>query len=220
MTYYKPKQKRFRITATSAIIILNILFFAIILLAGQSFMGEIAFQPSSALQKPWTFLTSMFTHSMFFHLFVNMLSLFFLGSFLERLIKPKRFIPLYLISGLIAGLFFVLFSYYPLSKIPGIGISNPNVMAVGASGAIFGIGGALAVLTPRIPVYIMFIPIAAPLWLGVTIMFGVLWLITAAAGLPIGNAAHLGGLIAGISYGFYLRIRHRKKVAILDRHFR
>ena len=227
VVYYTPQRKRkFRSPATFTLIILNVLvYMAVILisqlLVGQSFMSEIALQPSSAFQKPWTFLTSMFMHSpLVIHLIVNMLSLFFLGSFLESLIKPKRFVALYLISGLIAGLFFVLFSYYPLSAIPGIGISDANMMAVGASGAIFGIGGALAVLTPKIPVYLMFIPIAMPLWLGILLMFGILWIITAGAGLPIGNAAHLGGLITGLIYGFYLRMKHRKKVAVLDRHFR
>jgi len=47
-----------------------------------------------------------------------------------------------------------------------------------------------------------------------------MWLVTAAAGLPIGNAAHLGGLIVGILFGFYLRIRYKEKVALLDKHFR
>ena len=183
-------------------------------------MQDIALQPSLFLQKPWTLITSMFMHANIFHIAVNMLSLFFLGSFVEKLINKKRFIGIYLLSGIIGGLFFILFSFSPLNGIPGLGISNLDMMAVGASGAIFGLGGLLAVLTPKVPVYIMFIPIAMPLWLGITIMFVVLLLITAGAGLPIGNAAHLGGLLTGLAYGFYLRKKYKKKIALLDRYFR
>ena len=161
----------------------------------------------------------MFAHGGFAHLFVNMLSLLFLGSFLEKLIGNKKFLLVYFVSGILASLFFILFSIPPLNSISGIGIPKES-FAVGASGAIFGIGGVLAVLTPRIPVYLMFIPIPMPLWFGIALMFGLMWLVTAAAGLPIGNAAHLGGLIFGIIFGFYLRIRYKKKVAILDRQFR
>jgi len=152
----------------------------------------------------------MFVHAGFFHLFVNMISLFFLGSFLERLIGKKRFIFIYFASGILASLFFIAFSLLSDSKVP----------AVGASGAIFGLGGVLAILTPRLPVYIMFIPVPMPLWLGIVIMLVLLWIVSALHNLPIGNTAHLGGLIAGLLYGLYLRKKYKRKVAILDRYFR
>jgi len=218
---YKPKRQY---SATFILIIINVICFIIgfvlIKLSIQNLMQDIALQPSLFLQKPWTLITSMFMHANIFHIAVNMLSLFFLGSFVEKLINKKRFIGIYLLSGIIGGLFFILFSFSPLNGIPGLGISNLDMMAVGASGAIFGLGGLLAVLTPKVPVYIMFIPIAMPLWLGITIMFVVLLLITAGAGLPIGNAAHLGGLLTGLAYGFYLRKKYKKKIALLDRYFR
>jgi membrane associated rhomboid family serine protease len=92
--------------------------------------------------------------------------------------------------------------------------------AVGASGAIFGLGGMLAVITPQMPVYILFIPIAMPMWLGVIISLALLWILSVVAGLPIGNLAHLGGLLAGLVYAFYLRKKYRRFFDIVSNHFR
>src|SRR3990172_96954 len=72
----------------------------------------------------------------FFHLFANMFSLFFIGNFLEKIIGRKRLFMVYLFSGLVGGAFFVL---------SGL-IFNNNAPGVGASGAIFGLLGVLAVL--------------------------------------------------------------------------
>ncbi|UZE94099.1 MAG: rhomboid family intramembrane serine protease [Candidatus Pacearchaeota archaeon] len=228
--YKKPRKKpRKKISAVLILIILNVVIFFILMLLGffkdptqcSGICKIVALQPTSILEGNylWTIITSMFAHGGFMHLFVNMLSLMFLGSFLERLIGNKKFLAIYFISGIIASLFFVLFAISPLSSIPGIGISPEN-FAVGASGAIFGVGGVLAILTPKVPVFIMFIPIPMPLWFGIALIFVVMWVITAAAGLPIGNAAHLGGLVAGMIFGFYLRYKYKKKVAVLDRYFK
>ena len=72
----------------------------------------VALNPSFVLEQGtyWTFLTSMFMHGGIFHLFVNMLSLFFVGGLLEKILGKRRYFSLYLISGLFAGLFFVLAS--------------------------------------------------------------------------------------------------------------
>ncbi len=225
--YKKPKPKK-KFSATLTLIILNVVIFLILMIFGffndaqcTGICKQISLQPASILQGQylWTIITSMFAHGGIGHLFVNMLSLFFLGSFLERLVGNKKFLAVYFASGIIASLFFVLFSISPLSLIPGMGIT-PDKFAVGASGAIFGIGGVLAILTPKVPVFIMFIPIPMPLWFGIALIFVLMWVVTAAAGLPVGNAAHLGGLVIGIMYGFYLRIKYKKKVAILDKHFK
>ncbi len=110
----------------------------------------------------WTLLTSMFMHAGIFHLFVNMLSLFFIGQFLEKLIGKKRYIWLYIIAGLFAGLFFAVFSYFFGAN--GIGsriFATPDTFAVGASGAIFAIAGVLSLLTPKNRVYLIAGPLVA-----------------------------------------------------------
>ena len=110
-------------------------------------------------------------------------------------------------SGIIASLFFVLFAYaFNL---------DPNIPAVGASGAIFGIAGMLAVLTPKMPVYILFIPIAMPMWFGVILILIVMWFLSITVNLPIGNAAHLGGLLCGLAYSFYLKNKYKRKARII-----
>ncbi len=204
-------------TYTGWIIIANVIafigFFITLNFLGQNSTSNLlALQPSMALQGKnlWTFLTSMFLHAGLGHLFVNMVSLMFIGSFVERLVGKKRFLIFYFSSGLAAGLFYVL-----IAGITGIGI---NTFAVGASGAIFGLGGLLAILTPRLPVLVFFI-IPMPMWAAMLfLMFG-LWAISAVAGLPIGNTAHLGGLIAGVAYGLYLKNKYPRKTKMISRYF-
>ena len=216
------KRGRFVPVVTWILIALNVLaFIAFYFLGfsptvacGDTICNNLALTPSYILhgEKLWTIFTSMFAHAGIFHLFVNMLSLFFLGSFLERLIGKKRFATAYLATGIVASLFFVAFA--------ALFHQDLTMPAVGASGAIFGLGGILAILTPRIPVYIMFIPIAMPLWLGIIVMLAAMWVISALAGVPVGNTAHLGGFISGLAYGFYLRMKYRRKMRVLDRMFR
>ena len=206
-----------KISLTNKIILLNILFYIVSLIIVSTY-GEDVYLKNIAINSSlilsgktlWTFITSMFSHLHFFHLFANMLSLFFIGNFLEKLIGRKRFFLLYLISGITAGLLFVIVGLFGF---------NIDVSAVGASGALFGIAGLLAVITPRLPVMVFFI-IPMPMWLAVISLLVILWLLSAFAGLPIGNVAHLGGLITGVVYGFYLRHKYKKKVKLIEKYFR
>ena len=161
MAVYKinPKKKNFifNLSLSNQLIILNIITFFITFVLlnfyGEEFvLNYIALTPSMILsgKSVWTLLTSMFMHGGAFHLFANMFSLFFIGNFLEKLIGRKRFFWLYLISGIIGGLFFVLSTWI---------MGNLDTPAVGASGAIFGLLGMLAVLVPFSRVYL----IAGPL---------------------------------------------------------
>lgn len=198
-------------TAALILIIINVLFFVVVLpfvYTNPKNMDYIALKPSDILQGKylWTFITSMFMHSpiLFVHLLFNMMSLFFLGTFLEKIIGWKRFLFVYLVGGLIAGISFVAWAAF-LQK-------DLNTAAVGASGAIFTLGGTLAVLTPKLPVYIMFIPIPVPLVFAIFLMFGLLALLPG-----IANSAHAGGLVVGLLYGIYLKLRYREKVRRLQR---
>ena len=190
----------------------NFVFFLasnVLIFSNPDYIKYIAFSPDNFVhgQYLWTLITSMFMHAGVAHLFVNMFSLLFLGQFLERLIGSKRLLGIYFISGLIASLFYVLFAY--------LFNQNPAIYAVGASGAIFGLAGMLAILTPKLPVYIFFIPIAMPMWFGVILILMVMWIFSALANVPIGNAAHLGGLVTGIIYALYLKNKHKRKARII-----
>ena len=210
---------------TILILINAIMFFVLILL--QKFgifewdyiKDYIAINPSNILQGKylWTFLTSMFMHGGFFHLFVNMFSLFFIGSLLQKILGAKRYLYFYLIAGLFAGLFFVLVSL--IMNQFGF-VQEFNSFAVGASGALFGLIGLMMFLTPNLPVYIMFIPIPIKIKYAAPGMLILLWLISVTGNIPIGNTAHLGGLIAGLVYGLYLKNRYKHKVRSLNKFFR
>ncbi|PIN78018.1 hypothetical protein COV15_00765 [Candidatus Woesearchaeota archaeon CG10_big_fil_rev_8_21_14_0_10_34_12] len=204
---------RFFDKITNIILLINVVFFilaSILLVLNLDFIQYIALQPAAALQGKnlWTLVTSMFMHANFTHLAVNMISLFFLGSFVEKVIGKKRFLFFYLLSGIFAGIFFVL--------IAGTFNFDLNTYAVGASGALFGLAGLLAVLLPKLKVLVFFI-IPMPMWAAVFFLLAVLWLISLSAGIPIGNTAHLGGLILGLVYGFYLRKKYSRKINMLNR---
>jgi membrane associated rhomboid family serine protease len=125
-----------------------------------------------------------------------------------------------LISGIVASLFFVFLSLAFGSNSLGSRIfGSPDALALGASGAIFGLAGALMIITPKVKVYVMFIPIAMPLWLGMLIMLLGLWIISFGLDLSVGNSAHFGGFLSGIVYGLYLRQKHKRKIQMLGRMF-
>jgi membrane associated rhomboid family serine protease len=202
---------------TTRLIIVNVVlffvyYFSLIFIDESRLVSWVALMPNIVLagRHLWTFATSMFMHAGLGHLFVNMVSLAFIGNFVERLIGKRRFLFLYLGGGLFAGLFFVL-----VAMATG---SDLNVYAVGASGAIFALGGLLAVMTPRLPVLVFFI-IPMPMWAAMGFLVFALWGLSLGLGLPIGNVAHLGGLLVGLGYGFYLRYRYPRKTRMIAKYF-
>ncbi|MBS3086348.1 rhomboid family intramembrane serine protease [Candidatus Pacearchaeota archaeon] len=220
-SFYPKKRSIFGfLSVTLTLVLINVALFIISLILLTLFRNNpellydyIALKPSNILQGKylWTFITSMFMQAGFFHLFANMLSLIFIGTFVERIIGQKRYLFFYLISGLLAGLFFVASSL--------IFTSDLNTFAVGASGAIFGIAGLMAVLTPNLPLYVMFIPIPIKAKYAIPGLLVLLWLISIAGDVPIGNTAHFGGLIAGIAYGIYLKKKYGKKTRYISKRF-
>jgi|SRR3989344_1314012 len=107
----------------------------------------------------WTLFTHLFLHADLVHLLVNMFSLYFIGSTVEFIIGKKRYISFFFISGIFAGIVFSVFAllgdYGILTNIFGDKLDS----AVGASGALFGLLGILAVLLPRKKVQLIVGPI-------------------------------------------------------------
>lgn len=211
---------------TGWIIAINIAFFVFAMIL-MSLIGQeeavvrLALQPAAIFdgENLWTFVTSLFMHAGLGHLFVNMVSLFFLGTFVERLVGKKRFLGLYLLGGLFAGLFFVLLAgFFGASDLGAKIFGSPFAFAVGASGAIFALGGLLAVLTPKMKVLVFFV-IPMPMWAAMFGLLVVVWLASLAAPINVGNTAHLGGLLVGLSYGFYLKYKYPHKTAMIRRYF-
>jgi len=209
------------LSVTTWLIIANVvfsfLFFLLIIffrgaLSENQLIRYVALRPENIFRGGylWTLLTHMFVHGSVVHLFVNMVSLFFIGNLVEQIIGRKRFFPFYFIAGFSAAFFFILCSLFYAPDF--------SSYAVGASGAIFGIATLLAVLIPKLRVYVFFV-VPMPLWLAIIVLLFGLWAVSFLAGLPIGNTAHLGGALAGLVYGLYLRKKYRRKVGLLRRYF-
>lgn len=272
-----------KVSLTTIFIAINVFVFVAVTIASlvinftnpdnlQTFVNYIALTPELVARGwIWTLLTSMFTHFSFFHLFVNVLSLFFLGNLVESIIGRKRYWKLYLLSGLGGGLLYFIGAYIGLYVPHGNYIfGTTSTAAVGASGALFGLLGLLAVLIPFKEVYLisgpiiviilqfalgpflpeayvgtfniamsllifvmlfsMFSPysklrkISVPLklkfWLTPVVAIVPLVIVSFFVPLPIGNTAHLGGLIVGLVYGLYLRLSYPNKVAVLNQRLR
>jgi membrane associated rhomboid family serine protease len=216
--YKRKKRKNFlkTISANTIIIAINVILFiifTILLSTNLISLDFIAIKPANIIQGLylWTFLTSMFMHAGFFHLFVNMFSLFFVGSLIEKIVGKKRYVNFYLLAGIFSSLLFVATSLF----IP----SDFNSYAVGASGALFGLIGLMMLLTPDLKVYIMFIPIPIKIKYAAPGMLIALWAISIAGNIPLGNIAHLGGLIAGLLYGLYLRKKYKRKIQLISKRF-
>lgn len=148
-------------------------------------------QRASLSSQPWTIVSAMFTHASWWHILFNMLALYFYGIWVIGLLGEVKFFIIYFVGGLVGNALFLL-------------LSNPYSIAVGASGAIFALGGALVVLRPRLKVMIMPFPIPMDLWIAIAI-FAVL---SFQAG--IAWQAHLGGLITGLVAGYIFRRMARR----------
>ncbi|MFT4308441.1 MAG: rhomboid family intramembrane serine protease [Candidatus Woesearchaeota archaeon] len=169
------------------IIGINVIAFFLQMITGGVLTDLFLLDQARVWFEPWRLLTAMFLHGSLNHLFFNMFGLFIFGPILEERIGAKRFLYLYLGAGLFASLAAALL--YPLS--------------LGASGAIFGMLGALIMLLPRLQILFFFI-IPMPLWVA-----GIVWVILDTIGLffptGIASAAHLAGMAVGLAVGYYIK---------------
>jgi membrane associated rhomboid family serine protease len=138
----------------------------------------------------WRIFTAMFLHDPndIYHIALNMFSLYFVGRGVEIFYGKWRYLVIYLASGILGGVTFLLL--------------DPNQAAVGASGAIFGIFGALGIFyilnrralgaygTGAISQWVF--------WLVLNLIFGL------APGSDIAIWAHVGGLVAGMIIAYFL----------------
>lgn len=176
---------RYANLVTMILIGLNVIAF-LLSLAFPDIAGQYV-QDNNAILKGeyWRLLTAMFLHTGIIHIAFNMLSLYFVGSGVEMLFGKWRYLVIYLLSGIAGGILFLF--------------TVPGGDAVGASGAIFGIFGALGVF------YIMNRRALGGaglnnwiFWIVLNLAFGLV------PGSTIALTAHIGGLIAGMILGFLL----------------
>jgi membrane associated rhomboid family serine protease len=185
---------------TQTLLLMNLALFALDVFTGYSLRDELALWPigSGAVGgtgfMPWQLLTYGFLHENWVHILTNMFGLVMFGSGVERVWGRNRFLTYYFTCVLSAGLTQLLFTWYTHSFEP----------TVGASGGVFGLLLAFALLFPQRTVILIFPPIPMPAWLFATV-YGAIELFQGVAGTQQGVAhfAHLGGMLGG-----YLLIRY------------
>jgi len=182
--------RRFSLTPIWVIIGLNLLLFIATWVVPDLFLffGLI---PAAVADRPWTILTSLFLHGGIGHILANMITLYFFGRYLCTLVGGKKFLIVYFIGGILGSIFYILLA-------PSLSI------AIGASGAVFAVGGVLAVMTPRLRVFVFPIPVPLPLWVAVIGGFLIISLFP-----NVAWQAHLGGLAFGLAIGYFFRRRER-----------
>lgn len=187
------RRRGFNLSALWFLVAVNVILFVFTSLE-PDLTVRLGLQPASFTSEPWTILTSLFIHANFAHIFGNMITLFFFGTYLSMLVGERNFLITYFVGGLLGNAFLLVYELYA----PG---GNPYVIGIGASGAIFAVGGSLAVLRPMTRVYLFFV-IPLPLWVGVIGGFLIMSLIP-----NVSWQAHLGGLVLGLIAGYFFRER-------------
>lgn len=161
-----------------------------------SLINHLAFVPDlmTSITQPWRLITYMFLHSMQnpFHFIFNMLWLWWMGRPVEQTLGPRSFTTIYIGAGLTGAIVDVIMS---LAGVP--------VPVIGASGAVYGVMVAFAMLFPRTPIMLLLLPpIEARYVIGGFIALDVLLL---NSGDGVARLVHLGGALGG-----YLLMRAHK----------
>jgi membrane associated rhomboid family serine protease len=141
----------------------------------------------------WQVVTYQLLHANPLHLVFNMLWLYMLGPIIEPLLGKLRYLMLYIASGVTGGVLFLIFEAY------GIGGVDSRATLVGASGSILGVMAAAVCVAPRMPIRFWFPPVSIPLWVIFVAAIGIALLAIRVSGMNAGGeAAHLGGAVAGL----------------------
>lgn len=160
----------------------------------------------------WRLVTFQFLHANFWHLFFNMFGLWIFGSLVEQYLGSKRYLAFYLTCGIFGGLMYLLLNLLGIGlhqlgvHVPGVLIQRTNVPLIGASAGVFGVILACAYIAPDLTIQLLFPPI--PLRMRT---FAYAYVAIALFNLLMGghnaggDAAHIGGAIAGF---FFIRNAH------------
>jgi len=191
-------------TITHAIIAICFVVYIISLIFSNEIIGDLAFKPIylSLEQSPqlYTLFSSMFLHSVNdpLHLIFNMFMFILIATSFEDRIGAKKFLAIYLITGVCAALFHALFA--PLLAQGSFMPYDANIGLIGASGAISGILGAYAISYPKDKVFfpLIFIIRMPVLVAGVIFLAFQTFYIFIGLDSSVAYLAHVGGFISGI----------------------
>ena len=226
---------------TKNLLILNILFFAASWFLGAQDINLIskfgAHYVNSPLFEPFQVVTHFFMHANFIHIFFNMWIFIMLGGYLEKIWGPKRFFIFYILCALGAFALFNVIGVYEIEALKtqiidqGHSIREINRLEsftnnelinqylvmintpmVGASGAIFGVMAAFAILFPNTEFRLYFaIPIKAKWFVGAYFLFEVYQSYLNESGDSTAHLAHVGGAVVGAIIVLFWRKKDRNK---------
>ena len=203
---------------TRNLLFVNVLMFIATLINPDFMEGTFAMAfPLATDFRWWQPLTHMFMHHGFWHIFFNMYSLVMFGMAVERVLGTRKFIWFYLITGFGAVLLHTGVEFLQvrslLAQYPGVdpqSIYNSIPGVLGASGAVYGVLVAFAMLYPRARLTLIFPPITLDAKWWVLIFIGIeLFTGITGTGMGIAHFAHLGGAL----FGWLLILYWRKKRA-------
>lgn len=159
----------------------------------------------------WRLVTFQFLHdhSSIWHIAFNMFALWMFGTLVEEQLGRRKYLAFYLVCGIFGGLLYLILNLLgqviPFA-VPGVLFNDPRTPLIGASAGVFGVIMACAYIVPGMRVYIFFLPFAfrmktvAYVWVAfavINLLFG--------KNNQGGDAAHLGGVIAG---AYFIRNSH------------
>ena len=210
---------------TRSLLIINVIMFVATLINENFMIGTFAmFYPASPLFRWWQPLTHMFMHGGWWHILFNMYTLVMFGMVVERALGTKKFLILYFVTGLGAVALHTGVEWLQVGRLVSTvdgglvtSATEANLQAysdlirtpmVGASGAIYGVLVAFAMLYPEARMTLIFPPVTLDAKWMVAIFIG-LELLTGITGSQVGIAhfAHLGGALFGFLLVWYWRKR-------------
>lgn len=191
-------------TVTVTLLIINFVVFLVQMLAPRILPLDLFGLSYAGLHRGfvWQLLTFQFLHGGFLHLLLNSLCIFTFGLAVEQMLGPKRFLQLYLVSGVVGGLVHVLGGLI-LPQQFGVIVQGElrfYIPVVGASAGVFGLIAAFATMFPErnLTIYLFFVfpvTVSAKVLLGVSVGISVLGILVDKGN--IAHGAHAGGMLGG-----------------------
>ncbi len=209
--------------AVRYLLLANVGMFVLEFLWGSELISLLGLTPAMVKQGYiWQPVTYMFLHGGLFHLLFNMFALWMFGCEIERAWGTREFVKYYFVTGIGAGLLTFVLSF------------NSRIPTIGASGAVFGILIAFALMFPNRPIYLYFLfPVKAKYLVA---FFAVVEFLASFQHTSdgIGHFAHLGGMLFGYLYiktdwrfpalvrfssyrGYFRNLRHKRRMRAVDR---
>jgi uncharacterized protein len=193
---YRPYKKP-GLNPVWVLIGVTVVIYLATILNPEAISASFGLTPLTVQHEPWTLFTYMFVHASVTHIIFNMLTLYFFGTFAMALIGETQFLLTYFAGGIVGGILYFLLSF-PLHY--------EFTTVVGASGAVYALGGLLMVMRPKTRVMVFPIPAEIPLWIAILVGFLLVTIIP-----NVAWEAHLGGLIYGAAIGYFFRRKEMRR---------